>query len=191
VLLPLLSTVILGLPLAPPDGVGTFIPGILELLEPTTRSHAGLDPATGERGETAIIRAEKLLLVDPGTFPISSAHIFLDFGTVHQELVEYSSRDGRALVFDEKKEFEYQHPLTAAPFWTDIEPEIDPALGVSECIVLLANLGGTYGLDGFDHPVYLPGDPTRSIEAIVDHIRPAGIKVVVIVEDASPMCDPC
>lgn len=169
-------------------GIGpTQQPGVLRLVDTLSNTHEGRD-SLGNSGEFAVLRVEQLLLdSNAAYFPTSSGWAFIDFGYNSQELFKFTSRDGRALILDDH-EFMYQHPVTVAPYDSNVDPEF-AGIPTTKSIVTLATDKKTFGIDGLDYPIHLPGDPTAVLlgfageEGIVDKIRAAGIKIVVEVQE--------
>lgn len=165
----------------------TYQLGVIQLETPTRDTHLGLHPTTGRRGTNVILRVEQLLLEEGQYFPATDGAAFLDFGYANQEFFEYTSRTGNVLVVDDL-EFQYQHPANKLPFDANIDPEFMNSPGSTEVTVALKD--HSFDSDGYDHPIYLPSDPTESllgisgrIPGMIDLIRAAGIKLrIQIVE---------
>ena len=162
-------------------------PGILVINGGLTNSHATYNATTGDRGDLAVIRVEQLVLDDASNFPIGGGEIYLDFGHASQETATYSSRNGKALIFDPHVEFKYQHPAAETPPYTE---DIDPSFSgqaADFCSVSLKTASSySLGSDGHDNPIYLPGDPTGMLmsgasepSSVINAIRTAGVKIVI------------
>ncbi len=175
-----------GLPSIPgigPPFLTTFVPGILELLSPTTRTHEGR-AIDGTPGDLAVLRVEQILLdTNAIYFPTASGTAVFDFGFNSQESFDFLSRNGSALILNDH-EFEFQHPVTSLPWDDGLNPEFG-GMPLGQATIHLVNKNFSFDADGYDHPIHLPGDPSGILlgigsgVAIVDYVRAAGIKISV------------
>lgn len=174
----------------------SYQPGILVVNLGTGNPHSTFNPSTGDRGDKCVLQVEQLLIANGTHFPAASSPIFLDFGYPSQEQVRYSSRIGKALIFDPPAEFAEQHPATESPYVADLDPRLSGIPSSYSEVMVRTEASYSIGHDGNDFPIYIPGDPTGKLihgvglGSVVDAIRSAGIKVVITDGDTHP-CGAC